>query len=217
MMREKGLLICIIGVDGVGKTTHVHKLLDRLKQNGVICRYTWFRFFHFISLPLLAFCRLTNLTVYEGKNDQRMGRHEFYRSKVISFLYPWFLFIDILPMYFIKIYVPLRFGYTVVCDRFIYDTLVDLMIDLKDFDIYKKYIGRLFINLIPKDACTILLDLNESSIRERRYDLRNDQSLKARRKMYNLIAKEFKLPIIENNLTIEDIHNKIYTYLGVDE
>lgn len=178
------------------------------------CRYTWFRFFHFLSLPLLAYCRLVGLTIYETKNEQRIGRHEFYRSKIISFLYPWVLFIDMLPMYFVKIFLPLCFGYTIICDRFIYDTLADLMIDLNDSEIHKKIVGKLYLKLIPKNTKAVLLDLDESVIRERRKDLAGDQSLGMRRKVYQQIAKEFNISAIKNDATIEKVHEKIIKCLG---
>ena len=98
MKKNNPKLICIIGVDGVGKTTHAQKLVGRLESDGVRCKYTWFRFYHFLSLLLLAYCRLVALTVYEAKNGQRIGRHDFYKSKIISTLYPWLLFIDMLPI-----------------------------------------------------------------------------------------------------------------------
>ena len=214
MSREKPILISIIGMDGVGKTTHARKIVKKLRNDGVRCRYTWFRFFHFSSLLLLAYCRLAGLTIYEIKNGVKIGRHEFYRSKFISFLYPWLLLIDMLPMYFIKIFLPKLLGYTVVCDRFIYDAFVDLRIDIGEFEIGRKNVGEFFIQLIPKDTRTILLDLDESIIRERRKDLVEDQSLERRRKEYYRIAHDFNIPIINNEGNIEEINNLIIQTLG---
>lgn len=214
MIEGQPKLICIIGTDGVGKTTHVQELLNQLKNNGMRCKYVWFRFHHFISLFLLAYCRLVNLTIYENKDGEKICHHEFYRSRAISFIYPWLLFVDTVPMYIIKISIPLFFGYTIVCDRFVYDTLVDLMIDLRKFDIHKKFIGKLFINMIPKNSCVILLDIDESIIRERRKDLINDQSLNMRRTAYKTVAKEFDIPTIENNVSFQEVHEQIIKYLG---
>ena len=214
--KRESKLICIVGVDGVGKTAHAQKLLNRLKNNGVRCRYTWFRFYHFISLILLAYCRVAGLTIYEIKNGQRIGRHEFYRSKIISFLYPWMLFFDMLPMYFAKIFLPLHFGYTIICDRFIYDTLADFMIDLNDFEIHRTIIGKLFLRLIPKNTKVVLLDLNEPIIRERRKDLMGDQSLEARRRAYRQIAKDFNISTTSNDGKITDVHEGIIRLLELD-
>ncbi len=205
-IRKK--FICIIGLDGAGKTTHINILINKLKIDGRY-RYTWFRYNHLLSIFLLIYCRLAKLTVYEKINGEKIGRHEFYRSKIVSKLYPWILFIDTIPTYILKISIPTCLGYNIICDRFIYDTLVDLMIDLNDFDIHKKMIGRLFISLIPKNSNIILLDLDESIIRERRKELINDKSLTVRRIAYNKISKEFNIPIIQNNQSIHDVSRQI--------
>ncbi len=209
MRNEKSELICIIGVDGVGKTAHAQKLLKNLKDCGVRSKYTWFRFYHFSSLLLLAYCRMVALTVFEIKDGQKVGRHEFYRSKIISTLYPLLLFIDMLPMYFIKISLPRRLGYTIVCDRYIYDTLVDLMIDLREFEIHKKFFGELFMGLLPKNTIVIHLDLDEKIIRERREDLKVDQSLELRRKLYSKLSQDLDIPTIENDRSIDEVHIEI--------
>lgn len=212
----KSKFVCIIGVDGVGKTTHVKRLLARMKEDGIRCRYTWFRFYHFISLILLAYCRLAGFTIYETKNEQKIGRHEFYRSKMISFLYPWLLLIDMIPLYLVKVFLPLHFGYAIISDRYIYDTLVDLMIDLNNFNIHRTIIGKFFLKLVPKDTKIILLDLNESLIRKRRMDLLGDKSLEARKLAYCLIAEEFKIPNINNDGEIIEVHERILSLLERD-
>lgn len=208
--------ICIIGTDGTGKTTHVKILLNRLKINGRNYRYMWFRFNHLLSVFLLIYCRLVNLTIYEKIDGEKIGYHEFYRSKTISFLYPWFLFLDTIPAYVSKILIPSIFGYNIICDRFIYDTIVDLMIDLNNFNIHKEMIGKLFISLVPKNSYIILLDLEESIIRERRKDLINDKSLTMRRIAYTKIAKEFNIPIIENGPSIQEVSKQINKILEIE-
>jgi thymidylate kinase len=209
MKKEKPAFICIIGVDGVGKTAHINKLMENFKNEGIRCKYTWFRFYHFLSLLLLAYCRLVDLTVYEIKNGQKVGRHDFHKSKLISSLYPFVLFIDMLPMYFVKIYLPRRFGYTIVCDRFVYDTLIDLMIDLREYDIHKNNIGELFLGLRPEETIVIHLDLDENIIRKRRKDLTADQTLNLRRKLYNKLCKDLDIPTIMNDKPIDDVHTEI--------
>ncbi len=107
----------------------------------------------------------------------------------------------------------MHLGYTVVSDRFVYDTLVDIMIDTGDYKIYKKLIGRLFLSLEPKNARIILLDLDESLIKERRPEMVYDTSLSKRRELYHEIAREFKIPIIYNNREIDEVQEEIYSVL----
>jgi thymidylate kinase len=216
MEKVNPSLICIIGVDGTGKTTHANMLVNFFKKNGIPCRYVWFRFFHFLSLPLLAYCRLFGLTIYEANNGEKIGRHEFYKSKTISILYPYVLFIDMLPAYLFKIILPLNLGSVIICDRFIFDTLVDLMINLNNFSINKTIIGRLYLMLVPKNTKVVLLDLNESIIRKRRTDLARDQSLEARRIAYHQLAKDLNVPTIVNDGMIDDVNNRIFRLLGMD-
>jgi thymidylate kinase len=120
-------------------------------------------------------------------------------------------------MYFIKISLPLRFGTTLVCDRFIYDAIIDLMIDLRDFDIHKKFIGKLFIKMIPKNTKVILINLNPATIRERREDLINDQSLGDREEAYLVIAKYFNISIVNNYGNIDNVHQEIMKILELNE
>lgn len=209
-------MICLFGVDGVGKTTHAEKILKKYKDNNYIVKYRWFRFHHFISMLILAYGRLFGLTIYENIDGELIGRHEFYRSKVISFLYPWFLFIDTIPHFFFKIYLPLRSGEIVICDRFVYDTLVDIMVDIENFNLYNKLVGRLFIRLIPKKSKFILIDLDEDLIRSRRKDLINEPSLTLRRKLYQNIAEKFGIPIVNNDSNIEETQKKINKIIEED-
>jgi thymidylate kinase len=114
-----------------------------------------------------------------------------------------------IPMYFAKIYLPKRFGYTIVCDRFVYDTLVDLMVDLKDFEIHKKNLGALFLGLAPKNAIVIHLDLDEKIISERREDLKADSTLGFRRKLYSKLCQDFDIPTVENKKPVDEVQTEI--------
>jgi thymidylate kinase len=213
MAKKKPAFICIIGVDGVGKTAHADMLRDKLIDEGIKCKSTWFRFYHFLSIFLLIYCKIVGLTVYETKNGQRIGRHDFYKSRVISALYPFILFIDLIPMYIGKIFLPRRLGYTIICDRFVYDTLVDLMVDLNDSKVHKKDFATLYLRLAPKNAIVIHLDLDENLIRKRREDLKADSTLKLRRKLYFKMCKDLGIKTIENKKPIDEVQNEIANYI----
>jgi thymidylate kinase len=164
-MSQKPMFICITGIDGVGKTTHVNLILKHLREKGIKCQYKWLRFHHFFSLPLLAFCRVAGYTRLSTLgNSQKCSYHEFYKSGFVSAVYPWILFFDTFLFTSIKVYIPMFFGTTIVCDRFVYDTLIDLMVATKDYKTYKKPVGKFFLKLIPKNAHFVMLDLDKSTI-----------------------------------------------------
>lgn len=207
----KTKLICIIGPDGVGKSTQVKMLIDRLRKEGIKCEYKWLRFHHFFSLPLLAIARLMGLSeVKTLESDGKIGYHYFERSKTISILYPIFLFIDTLVFNTIKIYIPIKlFKKTIVCDRFVYDTIVDLMVSTRNYEIYKSKIGELFLSLIPKDSKVIMLVTDEEILKKRREDVMHDNTLNLRIKLYKKLAGEFGIPMIDARLPMEEVRKSL--------
>lgn len=207
----KNRLICIIGPDGVGKTNQVTMLIDRLREKGINCEYKWLRFYHFFSSPLLAFARLMGLSeVKTLENGGKIGYHYFYKSRVISSLYLIFLFIDTLVLIIIKIYIPIKlFKKTIVCDRFVYDTIVDLMVSTRNYEIYKSKIGELFLGLIPKDSKIIMLVMDEEILKKRREDVMYDKTLNLRIKLYKKLAGEFGIPMIDASLPMEEVKKSL--------
>src|SRR5664280_84573 len=191
-MNRKPMFICIMGIDGVGKTTHVNLIIEHLRGKGIKCQYKWLRFHHCFSLPLLAFCRVAGYTrVSTLGGIQKCSYHEFYRSEFISSVYPWVLFFDMFLFTSIKVYVPMILGKTIVCDRFVYDTMVDLAVATKNYDIYRKYIGRLFLKLIPKNSKFIMLTLDKPTIFLRRCELKDDLTFDERYALYVKLSDVF--------------------------
>ena len=58
----KGSLICIIGPDGVGKTTQARLLQKALEKQGIFMNYVWIRWNHRASSPV-SYTHLTLPTV----------------------------------------------------------------------------------------------------------------------------------------------------------
>lgn len=213
-MSQKPMFICITGIDGVGKTTHVNLIIEHLREKGIKCQYKWLRFHHLFSLPFLAFCRVAGYTRLSTLgNSQKCSYHEFYKSRFISTVYPWILFIDTFLFTTIKVYVPMFFGISIVCDRFVYDTLIDLEVATKDHEIYKKPVGKLFLKLIPKNAHFVMLDLDKSTIFSRRPELKDDLTFDKRYDMYRNYAVIFGIGVVFNNGTLNDVNNSIISLL----
>ncbi|ASJ03588.1 hypothetical protein A3L09_10130 [Thermococcus profundus] len=205
-------LICIIGPDGAGKTTQAKLLIEKLRERGYKYEYRWMRFHHLFSLPLLALARLMKLTEVETLSDgKKLGYHHFYKSKLVSTIYPFILYIDTLLAMIFKIYIPLKIQRKrIVCDRFVHDTLVDLAIDLNDPDFINSKIAKKYLKLIPKDCQTILLIAPYERIKKRREDLKFDKSLEKRVMIYKESSKEFpSIKIVDASSDIERIQEQI--------
>ncbi|HHV34609.1 MAG TPA: hypothetical protein GXX59_03405 [Syntrophomonadaceae bacterium] len=208
----KGKLICIIGPDGTGKTTQANLLVDYLRQQSIDCEYKWLRFHHFFSLPVLAVARLMGLSRVETlESGKKIGYHEFHRSRLISTVYPCVLFIDTLFFMTLKVTIPIKlFGKTIVCDRFIYDTLVDLAIStgLNDSRVIKWY-----LLLIPHNCQIFMLYGDIATLRSRRDDVQFDKVLHKKVVIYGIISRKYSIPTLDSSLPVERIQNIIQKVL----
>jgi thymidylate kinase len=204
-------LICISGPDGTGKTTQASLLMDSLKESGSSYEYRWLRFHHLISLPVLGLARLMGLSeMVTLDNGEKIGYHYFYRSRVISNLYKASMFLDTLLYTIYNVYIPINLlNKHLVCDRFIYDTLVDLAISTGDFKINESITGKLLLKLLPGDSKFLVLITDEKTLQKRRYELSQDQNLKLKIQLYKTIAEEFDLPQIDASLPIATINEKL--------
>jgi thymidylate kinase len=215
-MSQKPMFICITGIDGVGKTTHVNLIIEHLRKKGIKCQYKWLRFHHLFSLPLLAFCRVAGYTRMSALGDsQKCSYHEFYKSRFVSAVYPWILFFDTFLFTTIKVYIPMFFGTSIVCDRFVYDTLIDLAVATKDHEIYKKPVGKLFLKLIPKNARFVMLDLDKSTIFSRRLELKDDLTFDERYALYQDFVNLFRIDVVDNDDNIASINKLIISNVGI--
>ncbi|MGI6078572.1 MAG: hypothetical protein ACOYCB_10520 [Fastidiosipilaceae bacterium] len=211
----KGKLICIIGPDGTGKTTQANLLVDYLRQQGTDCGYKWLRFHHFFSLPVLAVARLMGLSRVETlESGKKIGYHEFHRSRLFSTVYPYVLFIDTLLFMTLKVTIPIKlFGKTIVCDRFIYDTLVDLMISTKNSDILYSGVARRYVAIIPKNCLVMAFSGDEETLRSRREDIQYDKVLPQKIHYYDLICDAFSIPTIDASLPIRTVEQSVRNYV----
>ncbi len=208
------MFICITGIDGVGKTTHVNLIIEHLRRKGIKCQYKWLRFHHFFSFPLLAFCRVMGYTRVSTLGDsQKCSYHEFYKSRFISSVYPWILFVDTFLFTTVKVYIPMFFGISIVCDRFIYDTLIDLAVATKRTDIHKEFVGKLFLKLIPKNAHFVMLSLEKSIILLRRPELKNDLTFDERYALYEDLSSQFNIDVEENRGSMSQVNCSIINRL----
>ncbi|MXR40767.1 hypothetical protein GRX01_05340 [Halobaculum sp. WSA2] len=204
-------LICIVGPDGAGKSTQAEMLLKELKSRGHDCKYQWLGFNHFLSLPLLAFARVIGLSeIRTLESGRKVGYHYFERSKVISWLYPLLLLVDTLIAYVTEVAWPRKQSETtIVCDRFIFDTMVNIMLSTNQPSFPQTYTGRLFLRLIPDDTEAFVLLADEETLRGRRDDVEADESIPEKIRYYKIIAERLQLLVIDASRSPEAIHREI--------
>ena len=207
--------IYLAGADGTGKSTQARLLTARLAREGVRWRHVWLRYPFFLSVPLLAYARWRGYSWHEECGGTRHGYWAFGRSRLLRALLPWALLLDAALAALWVVYYPLWRGWTVVCQRFVLDMLVDLAVALGEPALHAQLPGRLYPCLIPRGSAVICLDLDVAAIRARRRDLASDRCLAARVAAYRCLTAERGLASLSSAAPVEQVCGQIERMVGV--
>ena len=189
------------GSDGCGKTTYINLLEDYFRNKKLKTHYIWIRSPKIFSKPLMLYCRIVKLTRYNIINGVKYGVHDFSKSKLVSTLFPLLQLVDYyIRNLSIKKEIKKTKADVIIYDRHALDTLVDLIVDTKRFDLHKTVIGKLFIKMIPKNAKIILLHVDDEIIRKRKIDTLHDVNLSARIKAFQMLCNDLNITVVNNNI-----------------
>lgn len=193
--------ICLVGVDGTGKSTLARMLRQELAARGIKTRIVNLRMNYMLARPVLLYCRLVGLTRRPIVNGKKISIHELQNAPIVAMLVQYLHSIDTAIAFFLKAYLPMRLrGETVVCDRFVHDVLIDFVVESGNSDLHNRLIRRLLFSLIPSDSRLFLIRADRNVIIERRPDvLPMDPHFDARLAEYMTLNSKYGLRVIENN------------------
>jgi len=208
-------VIAICGIDGSGKTTQIKLLEKYLKRRGFKVKRVWLRWTAFLSYPFLALCRLLGYTKWKtiSRSNVRYVERRFYMNRALARLWPWLFTLDTFIHSTFKIEARRILGYTILCDRFIPDIIVDLICETRDYQLPNRLVGRLLLSLIHKDSKLVIMDVDEVTAYNRKYDIPSIDYIKERRKLYLTLAKALGMPIINGKREVNKVHKDILEVL----
>lgn len=198
-------LLALCGPDGSGKTTLAHALVNRLARRGVPARYLWSRYRNYLSKPLLGLMRLVGLSRLQIRAGVRVRDRDFRRLPGLALL---FLFLQTMDQA-IEILLRLRRPGTVVADRCLYDTLVDLALETGHEALVLNWIGPLLHRLLPQPRVVLLLERDPAEILRDRPDVAADPCFEERRRLYAEVARRFSLKPVRVAGTAADLARAI--------
>ncbi len=165
-------------MDGSGKSTLARRLVETLEVQGIPAKYVYLRTPHFVSKPLMGLCRLTGVTerIWADDGSSVRGFHHFYRSRYLTALVPWLQAIDMHLFTWKDVWISRLLGHTVVCDRYVTDTMTDMIVETKRLDLPRSSVGRLFMAAIPRRATRIVVLVGDPEVfKARKNDLEYDR------------------------------------------
>jgi thymidylate kinase len=205
---KPNFFICFTGIDGTGKTTLSKKLIETLGIKGIECQYVYGRLRPIISKPFMVIGRKIFLNKsnnnYDDYSENKKATLKSY--SVLANLYQQILLLDYIFQVLIKIKIPLFMGKNVVCDRYIYDTLItDISIDMnysmkKNIQILKK-----MFHIIPKPNLVFLINIPEQIAYERKDDIPSLKYLVDRNNLYLTLGKECSFIILDGQKSQEGL------------
>ncbi len=193
---QPSMLISISGVDGSGKSTYAENINNTFDFCELKKRYVWSRvgsagFIKPLSRIAKGLYRLKKgkeVAISKGGYKEAEVRRKdlFGKSSVVRRAGLAILLAEMLLRYSLKVRLPLLFNKVVICDRYIYDTLIDITtrydvdLDSKEGKIFAKVLSRLspkpdiaYVLTIPyEDACSRRgAEVHEGSVAKEQIDL----------------------------------------------
>jgi thymidylate kinase len=213
------VFICIIGIDGSGKTTLARRLIDSFSSKSIKYYYLWGGIDKLIFLsPLRTFLykifldkkrnnRVKKENIEDKKNSLRYKYPKLIRVYYFLMKIDYVLCITIRMIYF-RI---LRRSF--ICDRYIYDVGINIALvqNMSELSIYS------FINnclkFLPKPDILIWLDAPVKTAFSRKDDAISIEYLLKRQKIYKEVAKRHSAVRLDGTKPIKDLEVEIFYHL----
>ena len=219
--HQRPMLISISGVDGSGKSTYAKTLYDILTLCELRTKLVWSRVGS--SSFLKPFSRTAKI-LYRWRKGKRISKSEhfedsearrkdlFKKSCVLRILGLSMLLSEVVCQYLFKVTLPLLLRKVVVCDRYIYDTLVDMATryELSTNSLEGRLFNKILTALIRKPDVAYVLDVSLENICSRR-DVNFDDIFLIRERidLYKKISLMYNLQQINNDQTLNKIRDEM--------
>ena len=219
-LKKRGIFICFAGIDGSGKTTLSNLVVTLLEERGIKSSYVYNRYLPLILKPFM----IIGEKVFLHKNDFFGDYNDYSETKkaktkrypFLANIYQTILIIDYSFQILFKIKIPMLLGKNIICDRYIYDTIVtDLSVDFnyseEKIERISRHVGKLF----PKPDIVFFVDVPEEVAFSRKDDVPSIQYLRDRRHIFAKVASIFNMKKLDGTKKIEELLIDIRNEIGV--
>jgi len=207
-MHKRKFFICFTGMDGTGKTTQAKRLVETLNGKGIKCHYVWNTYQNFFMKPLIIIARLLffrGKDAFQDYSDYSHTRSGILGSRFVSKPYEWLVLFDYLCQTLVRIIIPRLLGKSIVCDRYLYDVVINLHLDLG----YSRDKGKKLLHslqrILPRPDMVFVIDIPPEVGIQRKNDVPSIEYLEIRRDIYLALGKEYKLTALDGSLSIAEL------------
>jgi len=217
-MTQHGSLICFTGIDGSGKTTQAKLLVDWLESIGVKSMYIWSRGEVRTIRSILLFMGRKALGTSAREIARDKKSYAEYQSRKSKFMenplvrIPWSVmaYVEHLIQINLDIRRKIRDGFVVVCDRYLWDSNVDIAVsNNKNAEWLSSGLNRFMRRLIPKPTISFFIDIPPEEAMKRKNDIPSYDYVRKRAELYRYLAKGNPFIMINGCEDVAAIQNKI--------
>lgn len=212
---SNGIAIIFFGPDGSGKTTQSILLKSYLVKRGYKVKRVWIRSNH--SLAALISRIFIKLGYYKIVFSPEGNAYPVFDIKLLPKLkgvWSFIEFFSVLPWILLKVNFPLFFGYVVIADRYLIDTVVTLAYTFEDTNFLTGFIANILLRMMPQKTSYIHFDAEIEDILDRR---KNENIKKDfivfQKKWYRYFSSSFcALSVNTSKCKIQNTLNQIINY-----
>ncbi len=213
-------LIAFFGADGTGKSTHAESLTSYLKSNRAKVKRAWIRSPHTLAYLVSVF--FVKIGFYRTVSNP-YGESKKYPAVHINWPIRcfWSLleFVSVIPVIITRLYLPLLFGYSVIADRFMADTIITIAYYINSLRFLRSFTAKILLLLIPRNSVLIHLDSDYPTLLRRRgSEVEAPDFIKFQRKGYKLIGNHLDATLIDTSkFSIEQTFSQIVSHLRCEQ
>ena len=213
-MRHTPDLIAFCGLDGAGKSTQIDRLLSRLEEAGNPATYLWSRGGYtplMNGVKRILRCLLGRRLPEAGRNE---SRSKALRNPLISRMWVAMAIVDLAILYGIYVRVMCLRGRTVVCDRYLADTYVDLRLNFPACQFTTWPLWQLLCWVTPKPGAMFLMlvpveeSIRRSSIKQEPF-ADTPEYLQARLDMYHALGEVTNWHCLDGCRSAEQVEGEV--------
>lgn len=205
-------LFCFIGTDGSGKSTASKIFLKMLENSGRKCHSVWGAYDLWLLRPVITTAKkifLRNPSPYKNYGEYSKELKKASKKKRLLHIYKVLVFCEYWVELLVKVRFPLWQGRTVICDRYVFDTVINIASNL---DLSLGEFGAMlnrWMSFFPEPELVIYASVPPEISVARKNDIPDIEYVIKRFYYYKAISRFWPVVEIDGTLPIPEIEKKL--------